>query len=300
MGSACSMPSTIDAAHVVGASMGGMIAQTMAIEHPDRVRSLTSMMSSPGDPRTGKPEPEALEVLLTVPPSDRAAYIDAASRTAVWASKRYVDIERIRRPGGRELRPQLLPRGRAAPARRDLRQRRPHRCPRHARRPRPRDPRPRRHVDHAGRGNGDGRGDPRRPPSARRRHGPRPAAAAVAADRVGDPRRHGQTLRSRPRPCRSDRLLGWRRRRMTGAQWPRPLIASSSSRHRAGPDGGDAARRHGCRGDPGRAGGGGPRPGARRRRTSTSRCAAAATWPSTSSSPTAWPCCSTSSSGPTP
>ena len=76
--------------------MGGMIAQTMAIEHPDRVRSLTSMMSSPGDPRTGKPEPEALEVLLTVPPSDRAAYVDAASRTAVWASKRYVDIERIR------------------------------------------------------------------------------------------------------------------------------------------------------------------------------------------------------------
>ncbi len=87
----------VDAAHVVGASMGGMIAQTLAIEHPDRVRSLTSIMSSTGDPRTGRPEPEALEVLLTVPPTERTAYVDAAARTAVWASKRYVDVERIRR-----------------------------------------------------------------------------------------------------------------------------------------------------------------------------------------------------------
>lgn len=38
-----------DAAHVVGASMGGMIAQSLAIHHPDRVRSLTSIMSNPGD-----------------------------------------------------------------------------------------------------------------------------------------------------------------------------------------------------------------------------------------------------------
>jgi pimeloyl-ACP methyl ester carboxylesterase len=87
----------IEAAHLVGASMGGMIAQTAAIEHPGRVRSLTSIMSSPGDPRTGKPEPEALDVLLTVPPTERGAYVDAAARTAVWASKRYVDIDRIRR-----------------------------------------------------------------------------------------------------------------------------------------------------------------------------------------------------------
>lgn len=43
----------IDRAHVVGASMGGMIAQTMAIEHPARVRSLTSIMSNTGDRRHG-------------------------------------------------------------------------------------------------------------------------------------------------------------------------------------------------------------------------------------------------------
>ena len=87
----------VDAAHVVGASMGGMIAQTVAIEHPARVRSLTSVMSSTGDPSTGKPEPEALAVLLAVPPTEREAYLEASARVAVWASKRYVDLERIRR-----------------------------------------------------------------------------------------------------------------------------------------------------------------------------------------------------------
>ena len=83
-------------AHLMGASMGGMIAQTIAIEHPQRCLSLVSVMSSPGDPRAGKPAPEALEVLLTVPPSDRDAYIAAAERTAVWTSKRYHDPQRAR------------------------------------------------------------------------------------------------------------------------------------------------------------------------------------------------------------
>ena len=64
----------IDAAHVVGASMGGAIAQTLAIEHPQRLRSLTSIMASSGDPSLPPPTPEALQLLLTPTPTDQAGY----------------------------------------------------------------------------------------------------------------------------------------------------------------------------------------------------------------------------------
>jgi pimeloyl-ACP methyl ester carboxylesterase len=66
----------IESAHVVGASMGGMIAQVMAISHPKRVRTLTSIMSSTGNPELPPPKPEALTVLITPPPSDKQAYIE--------------------------------------------------------------------------------------------------------------------------------------------------------------------------------------------------------------------------------
>ena len=66
----------IDSAHVVGASMGGAIAQSMAIEHPQRLRSLTSIMSTTGDPSVGQPTPEAMSVLLAPRPTDRQGAID--------------------------------------------------------------------------------------------------------------------------------------------------------------------------------------------------------------------------------
>ena len=66
----------IAAAHVVGASMGGMIAQTIAIEHPQRVLSLTSIMSTTGNPQVPPAQPQAMTVLLTPSPSERAAFID--------------------------------------------------------------------------------------------------------------------------------------------------------------------------------------------------------------------------------
>ena len=53
----------VDSAHVVGCSMGGMIAQTMAIEHPDRVRSLASVFSTTGAPDVGLPHQEVLMAL---------------------------------------------------------------------------------------------------------------------------------------------------------------------------------------------------------------------------------------------
>ncbi|HYC53542.1 MAG TPA: alpha/beta hydrolase [Candidatus Binatia bacterium] len=69
----------IESAHVVGASMGGMIAQTMAIEHPGRVRTLTSIMSTTGDPTLPQATAEAMGVLLTAPPPDREGAIAHAT-----------------------------------------------------------------------------------------------------------------------------------------------------------------------------------------------------------------------------
>ena len=68
----------IPTAHVVGASMGGMIAQTVAIEHPRRVRTLTSIMSSTGSPDLPPARPEAMAALLSPPPVGRSESIERA------------------------------------------------------------------------------------------------------------------------------------------------------------------------------------------------------------------------------
>jgi pimeloyl-ACP methyl ester carboxylesterase len=68
-------------AHVVGISMGGMIAQEMAIHHPKRVRTLTSIMSSTGNPALPPPKPEALPILVTPFPTDREGYLEHSIKT---------------------------------------------------------------------------------------------------------------------------------------------------------------------------------------------------------------------------
>ncbi len=65
----------IGAAHVVGASMGGMIAQVVAIEHPDRVLSLVSIMSTTGNRRVGKPQPKMMLRMMRKGQREREAYI---------------------------------------------------------------------------------------------------------------------------------------------------------------------------------------------------------------------------------
>jgi pimeloyl-ACP methyl ester carboxylesterase len=70
----------LDAAHFVGASMGGTIAQTLAIDYPQRVLSLTSIMSTTGNPGVGQPTAEAMAAILAPPARDRSGAIERAVR----------------------------------------------------------------------------------------------------------------------------------------------------------------------------------------------------------------------------
>jgi pimeloyl-ACP methyl ester carboxylesterase len=68
----------IESAHVLGVSMGGMIAQSLAIQYPERVRTLVSIMSTTGDPLVGQPHPEAMAALLVPPPQNEQEVVEQA------------------------------------------------------------------------------------------------------------------------------------------------------------------------------------------------------------------------------
>jgi pimeloyl-ACP methyl ester carboxylesterase len=84
----------LDSAHIVGISLGAMIAQTIAIEHPGRVRSLTSISSTTGDSAVGQAKPEALAGAFSGPPANtREEVIDQRVRAARAFASTGIEID---------------------------------------------------------------------------------------------------------------------------------------------------------------------------------------------------------------
>jgi pimeloyl-ACP methyl ester carboxylesterase len=110
----------IEKVHVAGVSMGGMITQTLAIYYPNRLSSMTSIMSTTGNPSLSGPTPEAQEVLFAQSPEERQAYIDF--RVKLWqifsGKGAQINIDKIRSREAmfydRGLNPEAFPRQLAA------------------------------------------------------------------------------------------------------------------------------------------------------------------------------------------
>jgi pimeloyl-ACP methyl ester carboxylesterase len=92
----------VSRAHVMGCSLGGMIVQRLAIDHPDRMLSVTSVMSRTGEPGYGDSSEAALGFLLAAPPTSRAEYIERqVAALHVYGSKpEWLDDEAIRARAG--------------------------------------------------------------------------------------------------------------------------------------------------------------------------------------------------------
>ena len=92
----------VDRADVMGVSMGGMIVQRLAIDHPDRLLSMTSVMSRTGEPGYGESSPEAFAVLTAKPATSREEYIDNhVAAHGVYGSKaEWIDEQYLRERAG--------------------------------------------------------------------------------------------------------------------------------------------------------------------------------------------------------
>jgi pimeloyl-ACP methyl ester carboxylesterase len=88
----------VERAHVMGLSMGGMIVQRLAIDHPERVLSMTSVMSHTGEPEYGLSSPDALARLRAAPARSREEYVEnELDALRVYGSKpEWIDVEYIR------------------------------------------------------------------------------------------------------------------------------------------------------------------------------------------------------------
>src|SRR3954447_2039226 len=94
----------VDRAHVMGLSMGGMIVQVMAIEHADRLLSMTSVMSRTGEQEWGVPPGGVCALWPPPPPADPQASIDRhVEGLRVWGSPEFFDEERARRDARRAV-----------------------------------------------------------------------------------------------------------------------------------------------------------------------------------------------------
>jgi pimeloyl-ACP methyl ester carboxylesterase len=101
----------VDAAHIVGISLGGMIAQHVAMAHPNRTLSLTVISSTTGDPRVGWQAPEAVAAMRDTPPPQRQGYIDTVVRTLEVIGGPRFDAERARRIAAAQYDRSYWPRG---------------------------------------------------------------------------------------------------------------------------------------------------------------------------------------------
>ena len=176
----------VGSAHVVGISMGGMIAQTVAIEHADRVRSLTSIMSNTGSRRHGKIAPKLLTKLARLPAPTRETAVERSVETFRLVSGPHFDESEQRLIASAAWSAASAPRappGRRPPSWRAPTVRRASARDRaDARRPRAGRPAgaPERRCRH-------GQGRARRPSDHVPRHGPRPAPAALGRPDRRDP-----------------------------------------------------------------------------------------------------------------
>jgi len=104
----------IDTAHIVGASMGGMIVQEMAIRHPEKVLSLCSIMSTTGDRAVGQPTPEAMGALMAPPPQTRDEALDLAVQAQKVIGGTFpIDEAKVRERAGRSYDRMVNPMGMA-------------------------------------------------------------------------------------------------------------------------------------------------------------------------------------------
>jgi pimeloyl-ACP methyl ester carboxylesterase len=105
----------IDQAHVCGASMGGMIVQAMAIRHPQRIRSLVSIMSTTGNPDVPPATPEAMAALTSEVPADLEGYTERTLNVArtIGSTGFELDEARARERARRTFERSVYPQGTA-------------------------------------------------------------------------------------------------------------------------------------------------------------------------------------------